>query len=257
MLQLFGDSYPDDAGLDTGISHALVLAVGEGRMPPSFRLHTTRRIVAFGRQDRASPGYAAAVDAARELGYLPLERMAGGRAAVFHEGTLAFSWAVPASDPRAGITARFTAISGFLADAFRDLGADARVGELPGEYCPGAYSVNIAGASKVMGVGQRLVRGAAHVGGVIVVDGGRRIAEALSPVYRELGIPWEPTTAGDLRDHLPDLTIDATARAVIARLAAACSLSVEELPGWLVDEGRRLAPAHVATAGPDDVTSPV
>jgi octanoyl-[GcvH]:protein N-octanoyltransferase len=250
VLSVFTDSYPDEPGLDTGISHALARAVGDGRMPPSFRLHTTRRILAFGRQDRVVPGYPRAVAAARTIGYLPLERLAGGRAAVFHEGTLAFSWAVPAADPRQGITERFEAASGMLVAAFRDLGADARIGELPGEYCPGAYSVNVAGSSKVMGIGQRLVRGAAHVGGVIAVDGGRRIAEALAPVYRELGIEWNPRTAGDLHDHLPVITMEATAGAVIGRLEELGPLSFEDLPTWIVVEGRRLAAAHVATPGP-------
>ena len=38
-----------------------------------------------------------------------------------------------------------------------------------------------------MGVGQRLVRGAAHVGGVVVVDQGDRIRDVLLPVYDALG----------------------------------------------------------------------
>ena len=41
----------------------------------------------------------------------------------------------------------------------------------------GDYSVHVLGSRKVMGVGQRLTRSAAQVGGMIVVDG----AEVLSP----------------------------------------------------------------------------
>ena len=37
---------------------------------------------------------------------------------------------------------RFEEVAGLIADALRALGVDARVGEVPGEYCPGAYSVN-------------------------------------------------------------------------------------------------------------------
>ena len=40
--------------------------------------------------------------------------------------------------------------------ALQRLGLDARLGELAGEYCPGEFSVNLAGRSKVMGVGQRV-----------------------------------------------------------------------------------------------------
>ena len=68
--------------------------------------------------------------------------------------------------------------------ALCSLGVDARIGEVAGEYCPGKYSVNARGATKIMGVGQRLARHAAHVGGVIVVN-----MESASeiPKYAE---PW-------------------------------------------------------------------
>lgn len=241
-------AHPDEPALDTGISHAIVRAVGEGRLGETFRLHRTARIVAFGRQDRLAPGYADAVRSTRDAEYLPVERLAGGRAAVFHEDTLAFSWAIPASQPRDGITERFETISRLLADSFRDLGADARIGELPGEYCPGAYSVNVGGVAKVMGVGQRLVRGAAHVGGVIVVDGGRRIADVLIPVYRALELEWDPRTSGDLADFLPTVSVDDVADAVLARLALHDTVVSRSLPDWVVAEGRGLAQGHIAPA---------
>lgn len=247
MLLMTGDSRPDP-GLDTGISHAIVRAVGEGRLEDTFRIHTTERIVAFGRQDRVTSGYRDAVAAARAGGYLPVERLAGGRAAVFHEGTLAFSWATATDEPRAGITQRFRQISELMAATFRDLGADAEVGELPGEYCPGAYSVHIGGSRKVMGVGQRLVKGAAHVGGVIVVDGGLRIAEILRPVYSALDIPWNPRTSGDLADQLPKITLPDVSYALATRLDALGPLEPSVLPHWVIDEGRALASSHVAPA---------
>jgi octanoyl-[GcvH]:protein N-octanoyltransferase len=248
MVEVLNEAHPDDPGLDTGISHAILTAVGEGRLPETFRIHPTSRIVAFGRQDRVAAGYRDAVAAARASGYLPIERLAGGRAAVFHEGTLAFSWATPTAEPRAAVTERFEAISELMADAFGDLGLDSRVGELPGEYCPGAYSVNIGGIAKVMGVGQRLVRGAAHLGGVIVVDGGRRIADVLGPVYRALGLAWDPRTAGDLQDHLPGVSLQDVTDAVVTRLAAVAPTIPSTLPDWLVEEGRQLTPTHFSPA---------
>ena len=75
-------------------------------------------------------------------------------------------------------------MSGWIAAALCDLGVDARVGEVEGEYCPGEYSVNARGALKLMGVGQRIVRGAAHVGGVLVVGRSDRTRRVLEPVYR-------------------------------------------------------------------------
>lgn len=246
MIRVVTESHPDVPGLDTGISHALVRAVGEGLVPEVFRIHRTTPTVAFGRQDRVARGYRQAVAAAHAAGCLPVERLAGGRAAVFHEDTLAFSWARPDASPRDHVVARFETVSNLLAGAFRDLGAEARVGRLPGEYCPGDYSVHVAGRSKVMGVGQRLVRGAAHVGGVIVVDGGRRIADILRPVYAALAIDWDPRTSGDLNDFVPGVTCDAVVEAVLARLSTLDDLTHVPLPRSVVAEGNRLAPDHVA-----------
>ena len=248
MIEVLNETHDDEPGLDTGISHALVRAVGEGRLPETFRIHSTGRIVAFGRQDRVSVGYPRATAAARAAGYLPIERLAGGRAAVFHEDTLAFSWAIPTPEPRQDVTERFRTVSTLMADAFADLGIDARVGELPGEYCPGAHSVHVGGVAKVMGVGQRLVRGAAHVGGVIVVDGGRRIAEVLVPVYRALGLTWEPRTSGDLRDFVPEVSAQSVTDAVVSRLATLKPAVRSTLPEWLVEEGRALAASHISPA---------
>lgn len=248
MIDVVTESHPDVPGMDTGVSHALARSVGAGETAETFRIHRTGRIVAFGRQDRVTPGYARAVQAARDAGFLPVERLAGGRAAVFHEDTLAFSWAIPADEPRAGITERFRTVSRLIADAFGDVGAPSTVGELTGEYCPGAYSVHLETGGKVMGVGQRLVRGAAHVGGVIVVDGGRRIADVLVPVYDALGITWDPATSGDLRDRVPDLDLDAVRDAILARLAKVDELRPAALDHAIVEAGRELADSHIAPA---------
>ena len=172
-------------------------------------------MVAFGRADRVTPGYPAAVRAARAHGFAAVERLAGGRAAVFHESTIAFSLALPEPEPKTGIQERFELISELMVDAFVALGVDARIGELPGEYCPGKWSVNAAGKVKVMGVGQRLVRRAAHIGGVVVVDDGDRIRDVLIPVYRALGLDWDPRTAGSLADRSPGLTTDLVMESIL------------------------------------------
>ena len=110
-------------------------------------------------------------------------RLAGGRAAVFHEGTMEIGHAVPEDEPRAGIHERFEGTAGRSARALGRLGVDARVGEVPGEYCPGRYSVNARGAAKLAGIGQRIVAGGSHTGVVLVVSGEERIDEVLRPVY--------------------------------------------------------------------------
>jgi lipoate-protein ligase A len=202
VMRFSEESFTDRPARDTAVSRAVLLGVGAGEEPETFRLHRTADLVAFGPHDRVAPGYDAAVAAARAHGFGAIERLAGGRAAVFHAGTLAFSWAIPDPDPPARIRARFAELAELIVTAFRSLGLDARVGEVPGEYCPGEWSVNARGAVKLMGVGQRLVRGAAHVGGVIVVADAARIRDVLVPVYEALGLDWDPATAGSIADEL-------------------------------------------------------
>jgi len=224
MLRLITRSFPD-AALDTALSTVLVRRVAAGTSPPTLRLFVPGRVVAFGRQDAVRAGYRRAVAAVTDLGYAPVERLAGGRAAVFHEETLAFAWSRPEADPRTTITVRFEEIAGIMADALRRVGVDARVGEVPGEYCPGAYSVNARGERKLMGVGQRLVRGASHVGGVVVVDRADLVNVPLVPAYAALGYDWDPRITGAVADEVVATRSDVQMAIVDAFTAAGHDLA--------------------------------
>lgn len=231
--------------LDVAISHSILAAVSAGEMGSTLRLHVPGPIVAFGRADRVTPGYQSAVRVARAHGFDAVERLAGGRAAVFHESTIAFSLALSEPEPKTGIEQRFEMISTLMVEAFEALGVDARIGEIPGEYCPGRWSVNVANRVKVMGVGQRLVRHAAHIGGVVVVDRGDRIREVLIPVYRSLGLDWDPRTAGSLADRSPGLTNELVAKSIEDRFRQRFSLEEGELSGAIVDRAEQLVDEHL------------
>ena len=246
-LTLFRDGFPDPPPMDTAVSSVLLHRVSDGSMPDLLRLHRPGAIVAFGPKDRHEPGFARAVAAAREQGFGAIERLAGGRAAVFHEGTLAFSWVTHDPDPRPGIRPRFQALAELMVEALVSLGIDARVGEVPGEYCPGEHSVNARGRVKVMGVGQRLVANAAHVGGVIVVSGADRIRDVLVPVYEALGLAWVPATAGALADEVPGLTHEDVATAVLRSFASRFDLQDASIPDDVVTEARAAAPRFEPT----------
>lgn len=217
-------------------------------MPETFRLHVPNRIVAFGKRDTLEPGYAEAVSAARDRGFTSIERLAGGRAAVFTELTLAFAWTIPDPDPRSGIYERFERLASIMVGAFARLGVAGAVGQIAGEYCPGDYSVHHDGRIKLMGVGQRLARHAAHVGGVIVVQGSDLIREVLVPVYAALGLTWDPATAGALDDVRPGITTDDTIASVLDQLGGLAHLDRGVLDPATLALARRLAAEHVALA---------
>jgi octanoyl-[GcvH]:protein N-octanoyltransferase len=243
-IQVIRAGFPHPDEMDTAVSHAALRLVARGEIPETLRLHRPAAVVAFGPRDRVAPGFGSAVAAARTLGFGAVERLAGGRAAVFHQGTLAFSWAIPDPSPREGIRPRFEEIAAIMAEAFRSLGVDARVGEVPGEYCPGEHSVNARGKTKLMGVGQRVVADAAHVGGVVVVTGGDRIREVLLPVYEALELEWDPATAGSLEDEAAGTTWEEAEAAIGDAFAARFDLEDGELTEETLALARDLAPRH-------------
>jgi octanoyl-[GcvH]:protein N-octanoyltransferase len=221
--------------------------VAGGELPETLRVARPGTMVAFAKQDAVTPGYAEAVRAAHADGFAAVLRLAGGRAAVFHDGTIALAHAVPDSEPRAGIHARFERTAGLIARALRGLGVEARVGEVPGEYCPGGYSVNARGEVKLAGIGQRIIAGGSHVGGVIVVGGASRVRHVLVPVYRALDLPWDPATAGAVEDEVDGSDPGAWAKvreAILAEYARDYELVEADLDDETLALAGRLAPEH-------------
>ena len=254
-LRLLAHSIPDDPALDTAVSRALMLRVAAGELPETLRIARPGSIVAFGKRDVVSAGYPAAVRAARERSFEAIERLAGGRAAVFHPDTISFAHAVPDPDPRIRITERFVATAGLVAAALARFGIDARVGEVAGEYCPGEHSVNAGGARKLMGVGQRVVAGGVHIGGVIVVDGADRVRDVLVPVYDALGLDWRPETTGSVAEEAPGASWDDVVDAVLGEYGRRYELEPVALDVETLELARRLAPEHLSPRAPIEAAS--
>lgn len=245
LLNLIREAPPRPAVFDTALSRALLLRVARGEMGETFRLYRPRRIVAFGRRDSNQPGFGDAIAAARAHDFEAVLRLAGGRAAVFHEGTVAFAHAMPGRDPTSQIKARFEESAAIMAAALRGLGIDARIGEVPGEYCPGDHSVNARGARKIVGIGQRLTAGAAHVGGVVVAERADLVREVLIPVYAALDLSWDPATAGSAFDESGATWADVE-RALVAELTRNYDLEEGSFGAETLALAEELAPDHDA-----------
>jgi lipoate-protein ligase A len=80
-----------------------------------------------------------------------------------------------------------------------------------------------------MGVGQRVIRGAAHVGGVVVVGDSARLRELLVPVYAGLNLDFDPGTAGSVEDAVPGIEVEDVRRALLAEFSALRSLEAGTL----------------------------
>jgi octanoyl-[GcvH]:protein N-octanoyltransferase len=247
QLRLIRHSFPDQPELSTAISRTILRRVAAGELPPTIRIHRPGNEVAFGRQDMASPRYEGAAEAARAAGFAAVERLAGGRAAVFHSGTIAIARAYADPQPPKRTYARFEEMAELIAATLRGLGVDARVGEVRGEYCPGAYSVNARGTVKLSGIGQRMIRGGAHMGGVVVASGGSEVARALVPVYEALDLEWDPATSGDVSAELGrEVDPGEIEEALIAELGQSYELVDAELD----EETLRLAEESLEPATP-------
>ena len=215
-----------------------------GARPETLRLYRPDDVVAFSTTDAHRAGFADAIVAARRVGFDAALRLAGGTAAVFHRETLAFGWCRPESEPRAGIRARFEETAELVARVLCNLGVDARIGAVPGEYCPGDYSVNARSVCKLMGVGQRVVRGAAWVGGVIVVGGSERVGEVLDPVYAALDLRYEREAAGAVEDEIGATSVETVRDTLLAEIASEREILRSDFDEALLDQAARIEPRH-------------
>jgi octanoyl-[GcvH]:protein N-octanoyltransferase len=245
-MRLVRNAAADRPTLDVAIAHALLQRVSRGEAEPTLRLYRPAPTVAFGRLDRLRPGYADAVAAAREHGFAPVLRLPGGHAAAYHESSLGIDLVGAAPDAIAGVQDRFRQNARRLARALTALGIDARVGEVPGEYCPGTYSVNAGGRTKLVGTAQRLLRGGWLFGAVIVVGDSAPVRAVLEDVYELLGLEWDPTTAGSLEDEVPEIGVDDVERAVVASYALSSELQEAPLDPETLALAHGLEPEHEA-----------
>lgn len=219
VVELVLGALDQGPALEASLSAVLLRAVASGEQRPVLRCYRPSRTVAFGRRDTFLPGFAAAARAARDHGFAPVIRAPGGRAAAYDEGCLIVEEIMPAADSLAGIQERFAREAERYADALRRFGIDARIGEVPGEYCPGAFSVNAAGQRKLIGAAQRVVRGGWLLSTVVVIDTAIRVRRVLESVYAALELEWDPVTVGAVSEEAAGVTVEAVERLLLGDYA--------------------------------------
>jgi octanoyl-[GcvH]:protein N-octanoyltransferase len=235
------NGFPDDPALDVAVGHALLEGARAGTIGPTLRVYRPGPTVAFGRLDALVEGFGAAVAAARAHGFAPVMRQPGGHAAAYDSGALCVDVVRPETEAIPALQPRFEEAADLFAGALRAVGVDARVGEIPGEYCPGAWTVSAGGRVKLVGTAQRVVRGASLLGAVVLVRGGARVRAVLEDVNAALGLAWDPATAGAAEDDVPGLSVEAVEAAVLDACAARFGpLSEAALDAAIVARAREL-----------------
>jgi hypothetical protein len=117
------------------------------------------------------------------------------------------------------------------AELIRSLGiGEARVGQVDGEYCPGEFSVNIAGKAKVVGSAQRVTGGRSLFSTVVQAAMTEQVRAALISVSAALGYPLAQDTIAGLNDFGSTLTAQEVALAFAADYRTRYQLAPGSLP---------------------------
>jgi len=210
-----------DAATDLERSVELLRAVADGTIAQHrvVRVYAPVPTVAMSRRESRLPGFDTARRAASERGFAPAIRPTGGRAVAYDESCVVFD--VVAREVEGSIDqARFFREMGdALAASLRGLGVDARVGDVPGEYCPGEFSLNARGAVKLIGTSQRAVRGARLLSGMLPLAAVDRFTDVLLAVNAALELDWDPATFGTLATEVPRMPRAMVEDALISALA--------------------------------------
>lgn len=240
LLTVVRQDHSLGAAADLDFALSMLSAARTGGLGPTLRVYRPLPTVALGQRDARLPGFESAASACRDQGFEPLVRKAGGRAAAYHQGCLILDHVEPGTEAVAGSRGRFSAFGELYASALRDAGVDAAVGEIPGEYCPGEFTVHgTTGAGrkiKLVGTAQRVVSGAWLFSSVLVVQDAAPLRRVLTSCYSALGLDWNPATAGAAEDA-GNVDLDTVEKALIKAYCTYAPLAHGEF-GALADAVR-------------------
>ena len=143
----------------------------------------------------------------------------GGRAVAYTDAALVVDHVRAEVGAIGGQDERFEEFGNRFVTLFQAYGVDARLGAVPGEYCPGAHSVNARGTRKLVGTAQRMTPGAWLFSSLLVVGDTDRLRPVLAEVYRCLDQDLDTASVGALAEELPGLDLADLEEAVVAAFA--------------------------------------
>ena len=203
------------AGLDESKRLLHLIARSEDAVS-ILRIYRPAPTVAFSRREERLPGFAEAAAEARAFGYVPVIRPAGGRMVALDTDWVVIDHIAPVKDRSRSHREVYLEYGDILARVLREFGVDARVGSVPGEYCPGDYSVNARAAVKIVGTAQRVSRGARLFSASIPLKISTDARTLFDRVNSLLELDWDRNTLGSLAEEAPALTFEQLESALCA-----------------------------------------
>jgi lipoate-protein ligase A len=203
-----------------------------------LRFSTPLPTMAFSRRDQLSPYFPAASAAVEAAGFRAEVRPVGGTFAPMHPGSLVIeefgrSFVLESS------AERFVRHTGMVAGVLRDLGVDARIGEIAGEYCPGRYSINASGRTKVSGTAQRVSGTAWLVSTVVQLSDAGAMRAVTARCGQIMRAEIDLATIGSVEEELGSVDPYDVARRVAAAYRSDGLLGPSSVLNSMVAAGRR------------------
>lgn len=209
-----------EPALELALARAMLNQAKAGVFREAVRVYRpSSPVVAFGRRDTRLPGFPAAVAAARAAGFTPVVRAVGGRAVAYTDAAVVVDQVRAEVGAIGGQDERFEVFGRRFVDLFAAYGVDARLGAVPGEYCPGAHSVNARGTRKLVGTAQRMTPGAWLFSSLLVVGDQERLRPVLAEVYACLGQDFGTASVGAVGEEIPGLDASTLEDVVAAAVA--------------------------------------
>jgi octanoyl-[GcvH]:protein N-octanoyltransferase len=227
------------------VSHALLNRAAHDGLASLRLWRPLRPALSVGRLDVRHPRLVEVLALARAAAVTPVRRLAGGHAATLDSGCLCLGWAQP--HPRLEESgARYELIAGAIVDALGALGVAGSLGESPGEWCPGAWSVQ-GRSGKLAGLAQRVISRGAWCEALIVIHPAPELRVLARQVHETLGLEWSESAQGEIASLLPGAAdphaalTDALTQALTQRFGA---ITRRPLPADVHDEARALVAEH-------------
>jgi len=245
-LVVFDDRTEHDPVTQAALGPALIDLHTERAEPGQeyLRIYRTPPVLAFTGRDCASPGIGAAARAAIDHGFAPVRRGPGGRAAAHHRGALCLDHVGGFDDAGLQITQRFARFADLAAAALAGLGVAAGVGAVPGEYCPGEYSVHDGQGHKLLGSAQRLTRTGWLFSTVIIVSDPGPLRDVLVDVSAALDLDFDPVSVGAVGTAAPGVGRDQVQTALLAALTHHIPVTDSRLPPRALELAATRAARH-------------
>lgn len=184
----------------------LELVAAQPELGTVIRLYSPAPTVAFSGREAAMPAFAEAVAESITFGFEPVIRPAGGRMVALDENWLVLDIIRPEIGRSIAHKDMFLHYGDVFVELLTNLGIEAGIGSVEGEYCPGDYSVNARQQVKLIGTAQRVTRGARLFSASIPFQISPSVTELFSRINGLLGLDWEPETLGSIRQEAPRIS---------------------------------------------------